>query len=370
MLGFVYNTITKINEMSQDYYELLGLERNASKDEIKKAFRKKAQQYHPDKQDGDEEKFKQVNEAYTVLSNEKKRAQYDQFGSAAAGGMGGGAGAQGFGGFGGFGQQGGGMEFDMNDIFDMFGGGGRSGQRRSRRGADISTEITIDFAESIFGVEKTFTISKEKECGTCDGTGAKNKKTKTCSTCNGNGQVSQVQQTIMGTIQRQVICPECDGVGQIPEAACSTCRGTGSEHGSEEVNVKIPAGIEDGQQLRLSDRGEYMKGGENGDLYILVRVTQNRQFEKIGNDIKTDKTISISQAVLGDTVSVDTVDGSVKIKVPAGTSHGSLLRVKDQGVGPKKGKRGNLYVQIEIEIPKKINKEEKGLFEQLQKISD
>jgi len=352
--------------MSQDYYELLGVERSASQDEIKKAFRKKAQQYHPDKQDGDESKFKQVNEAYTTLSNEQKRAQYDQFGSAGASGMGGGAG--GFGGFGGFGQQQGGMEFDMNDIFDMFGGGG-SRRGRSRRGADISVEVTIDFADSIFGVEKSFSISKEKECSTCAGTGAHDKKTKTCSTCNGNGQVSQVQQTIMGTIQRQAICPECDGVGKIPESACKTCKGSGSEHGSEEINIKIPAGIEDGQQLRLSGRGEFMKGGENGDLYVLVRVTADKRFEKIGNDIKTDAMISISQAVLGDTVSVDVVDGSVKIKVPAGTSHGALLRVKDKGVGAKNSKRGDLYVQVSIDIPKKVSKKEKELYEALAQLN-
>ena len=346
--------------MSQDYYELLGIERNANKDEIKKAFRKKAQQYHPDKQDGDEAKFKQVNEAYTILSNDQKRSQYDQFGSAGPGGMGGGPGAQGFGGFG----QGGGMDFDMNDIFDMFGqGGGR--RSRARRGADISVEVTIEFVESIFGVEKSFTLSKEKECGTCDGTGAKDKKTKSCGTCNGNGQVSQVQQTIMGTIQRQVVCPECSGSGQIPESACETCKGNGAEHGSEEINIKIPAGIEDGQQLRLSGRGEYMRGGENGDLYVFVRVKSDKRFEKIGNDLKTEQTISVTQAVLGDAVSVETVDGKVKIKVPAGTSHGALLKIKDQGVGAKKSKRGNLYVQVIIEIPKKLSKEEKKLYEQI-----
>jgi len=275
--------------MAQDYYELLGISKNASKDEIKKAFRKKAQQYHPDKQDGDECKFKEVNEAYTTLSNDQKRAQYDQFGSAAPGGMGGGAGAQGFGGFGGFGQAGG-MEFDMNDIFDMFG---------------------------------------------------------------------------LGTIQRQAICPECSGTGRIPESACGVCRGSGAEHGQEEVNIKIPAGIEDGQQLRLSGRGEFMQGGENGDLYVLVRVVQDKRFEKLGNDLKTEKSISVTQAVLGDAVSVDTVDSTVKIKVPAGTNHGTLLKVKEQGVGEKKSKRGNLYVQIAIDIPKKLSKEEKKLFEQL-----
>lgn len=356
--------------MSKDYYKILGIDRNASQDEVKKAFRKKAQEFHPDKQGGDESKFKEANEAYNVLRDEKKRAQYDQFGQAGPGGMGGGAGAGGFGGFdfggfqGGFSQ--GGVEFDMGDIFgEFFGGGRRAG--RARRGADISTEIQIDFAESIFGAEKSFTITKDMSCETCDGTGDKNKKPKTCTTCNGNGQVSQVQQTIMGTIQQRVVCPDCRGTGSVPDKPCGDCKGSGITRGTDEIKVKIPAGIEHGQQLRMAGRGESMQGGENGDLYILVRVSPDKRFEKIGNDLKTDLLVSVAEAVLGCERKIDTVDGSKTIKVPAGTQYGSLLRIKGEGVGPNDGRRGDLYVQVLIEIPKKLSKEEKKLYEQLKK---
>ena len=351
----------------KDYYNILGLERNASEDEIKKAFRKKAQEYHPDKKGGDEKKFKEVNEAYSVLKDKKKRAQYDQFGQAGPG-----AGAQGgAGGFGGFdfgGFQQGGMEFDINDLFGDFFGGGR-GRSRRPRGADISVELEIDFKESVFGADKEFTITKNGECQACDGTGDKNKKPQTCSTCNGNGQVSQVQQTIMGTIQRQTICPDCNGRGTVPKTKCSKCDGSGITRMQDEVRVHVPAGIEDGQQLRMSGKGEAVAGGEQGDLYILVRVKQDKRFEKIGNDLKTELSVSVPEAVLGADKKVTTVDGEVKIKVPAGTTHGSLLRVKGEGVGAKDSRRGDLYVQINIAVPQKLSKEEKKLYEQLENLA-
>ena len=350
--------------MSKDYYAILGVSKSASDDEIKKAFRKKAQEYHPDKKDGDEKKFKEVNEAYGVLRDKQKRAQYDQFGQAGPGGMGGG---QGFGGFdfsgfqqGGF--SGGGMEFDLGDIFgDMFG----SRRGRTRRGADISTEIEISFAESVFGVEKEFVITKDNTCSTCDGTGDKNKKPKTCGTCNGNGRVSQVQQTIMGTIQRQVVCPDCGGVGTRPETVCGDCKGTGITRGQQEIKVKIPAGIEHGQQLRMSGKGEPVQGGESGDLYILVRVKADKRFEKIGHDLETTLSVSVPEAVLGATKTIETVEGSKKIKIPNGTTHGSRLRIKGEGVGPKDGRRGDMYVRIHIDVPNKLSKQERKLYEEL-----
>ena len=346
--------------MTKDYYHILGVDRQASQDEIKKAFRKKAQEYHPDKQGGDETKFKEANEAYNVLRDEKKRSQYDQFGQAGPGGMGGGA--QGFGGFDFSGFQGG-VEFDVGDIFgEMFGGGRRA---RSVRGADISTELTIDFPQSIFGTEQSFTVTKDMPCEQCAGTGDQNKKPQTCPTCNGNGRVSQVQQTIMGTIQRQTLCPQCQGRGSVPETACKTCRGSGVTRGQDEVKIKIPAGIEDGQQLRLAGRGEHIQGGEPGDLYILVRVTPDKRFEKIGQDIKTDLEISVAEAVLGCEKKIDTVDGSKTIKIPAGSQYGSLLRVKGEGVGAKESRRGDLYVQILIHIPKKLSRKEKDVYQQL-----
>lgn len=348
--------------MSKDYYAILGVDKNASDAEIKKAFRKKAQEYHPDKKDGDEKKFKEVNEAYGVLRDKQKRAQYDQFGQAGPGaGMGGGQG--GFGGFDFSGFQQGGMEFDLGDIFgDMFGGTRRS---RTRRGADISTEIEITFAESVFGADKEFTISKDVVCDTCDGTGDKNKDPQRCSTCNGNGRVAQVQQTIMGTVQRQVVCPDCDGVGTKPKTPCGDCKGSGIKHAQEEIKLRVPAGIEHAQQLRMSGKGEPIRGGESGDLYILVRVKQDARFEKIGNDLQTELGVSIPEAVLGATKTVETVDGSKKIKIPAGTAHGSRLRLKGEGVGPKDGRRGDMYVRVILEVPSKLSKEERKLYEEL-----
>jgi molecular chaperone DnaJ len=351
----------------KDYYEILGIDRNASQDEIKKAFRKKAQEFHPDKKSGDEKKFKEVNEAYGVLRDEKKRAQYDQFGQAGPGGGAAGAGG-GFGGFDFGGFQQGGVEFDINDLFGDFFGGGRRESRR-RRGADISVELELDFAESVFGADKEFTITKNSECGTCDGTGDAKKQPQKCSTCNGNGQVSQVQQTIMGTIQRQTICPDCNGRGSVPKNKCTKCSGSGIAREQEDIRVHVPAGIEDGQQLRMAGKGEAIAGGEAGDLYILVRVKPSKQFEKVGNDLKTDLQVSIPEAVLGANKKVATVDGEVKIKVPAGTTHGSLLRVKGEGVGAKDSRRGDMYVQIAIEVPKKLSKEEKKLYEELENLA-
>ncbi|MFW0871170.1 MAG: molecular chaperone DnaJ [Patescibacteria group bacterium] len=350
----------------KDYYKILGIERGASDAEIKKAFRRKAQEYHPDKKGGDEKKFKEVNEAYSVLKDKKKRAQYDQFGQAGPGASYSGAG-HGFGGFdfGGFSQ--GGMEFDVNDLFGDIFGGARRGARR-RRGADISIELEINFKESVFGTDKEFSITKNTECSRCGGTGDENKKPKTCTTCNGDGQVSQVQQTIMGTIQRQIICPDCNGKGTQVQTKCSKCKGSGITREKEKVRVRIPAGIEDGQQLRMSGKGEALIGGEPGDLYILVRVVRDKRFEKIANDLKTDLEISIVEAVLGATKKVGTVDGEVKIKIPAGTNHGAMLRVKGEGVGEKSGRRGDLYVQISVSVPKKLSREERRLYEELQSL--
>lgn len=350
--------------MSENYYDLLGVEKSANDAELKKAFRKKAQEYHPDKPTGDAEKFKAVNEAYSTLSDKQKRQQYDTFGKAGAQ-----AGAGGFGGggfdFSGFQQGAGGFEFDLGDIFSQFGGFG-GGQRR-HRGNDISVDVTISFKESVFGVQKEFSLHKDIACRDCEGTGAHKKKTKTCTECNGNGRVVKVQQTMMGNIQRQVHCSACDGRGQVPEENCHTCKGAGVIKDKETISVKIPAGIEHGQQLRLSGRGEAYPGGEHGDLYILVRVTPDTRFEKEGKDIFTTMNISLSEAALGATKKFDTLDGQVTIKVPAGSKTGKQLRVKDRGVVITENKRGDMYVQLEIEVPKKLSKEQKQALEQLQK---
>ena len=349
--------------MSDNYYERLGVDKNATDAELKKAFRKKAQEFHPDKPDGDEKKFKAVNEAYSVLSDKQKRQQYDTFGKAGAqgGGFGGQAGGFDFSGFGGQG----GFEFDLGDIFSQFGGFGGGG-RRAKRGNDISVETSISFKESVFGVEKEFEIVKNNVCVECEGTGAHNKKTKTCHECNGNGRVVRVQQTIMGNVQTQIPCSTCSARGQLPEENCHSCKGDGIVRNKEKVGVKIPAGIEDGQQLRLSGRGEAIANGQPGDLYILVRVTAEKNFHKEGKDIFTQTTISFSEAALGAIRTIPTIDGEVTIKIPAGSQTGKQLRVKDQGVVITENKRGDMYVELIIEVPKKISKEQKKLLEQLQ----
>ena len=350
--------------MADDYYNLLDVSRDASAAEIKKAFRKKAQEFHPDKPDGDEAKFKQANEAYSVLSDENKRKQYDTFGKAGAQGGGGGGFSGGFGGFG----QGGGMEFDLNDIFSQFGGGGFGGGRaRSRRGADISIETTISFKDSVFGIEQDFEITKNNICNECDGTGAHQKKTKTCHECNGNGQVTMVQQTIMGAIQTNATCPTCSGSGQIPESNCHSCKGDGTVRNKEPVKIKIPAGIENGQQLRLTGRGEALANGQPGDLYIYVRVNPHKDFEKHGKDLLTNASVSLSEAALGGQKKIPTIDGDITIKIPAGATHGKQLRVKGQGVVITEKRRGDLFVELSIDVPSKVSKEQKKLLEELQK---
>jgi len=354
--------------MSDNYYELLGVDKSATDAELKKAFRKKAQEYHPDKPTGDAEKFKAVNEAYSTLSDKQKRQQYDTFGKAGAqGGFGGGGGfGQGGFDFSGFQQGAGGFEFDLGDIFSQFGGFGQGGGRQ-HRGNDISVDVTITFKESVFGVEKEFSLHKDINCKDCEGTGAHNKKTKTCTECNGNGRVVKVQQTMMGNIQRQVRCSTCEGRGQIPQENCHTCKGASVIKDKETISVKIPAGIENGQQLRISGRGDAYPGGQSGDLYILVRVTPDARFEKEGKDLFTTMNISLSESALGVTKKLETLDGEISIKVPSGSATGKQLRVKDQGVVITENRRGDLYVQLKIEVPKKLSKSQKKALDELQK---
>lgn len=260
--------------MSKDYYKILGVEKNASKDELKKAFYKLAHKYHPDKKEGDEAKFKEVNEAYQTLSDDQKRAQYDRFGSNYQN-MGGGAGFGGFGGFEGFDfggfQNGGGVEFDLNDIFsDFFGGGGRA---QARRGRDLQTEINITFTEAILGVNKKITITKNSECEVCHGKGAKKgSKMETCKTCSGKGKIHEVRRTILGNINNTRICESCFGEGEIPKEVCEECRGKGVLKKTEEISVPVPSGINNGENLKMSGYGEAVFRGTKGDLYIKVNI--------------------------------------------------------------------------------------------------
>ncbi len=352
----------------KNYYETLGIEKGASKDEIKKAFRKLAAIYHPDKKTGDEAKFKEISEAYAVLGDDKKRAEYDAYGSAYNG-----AGGQGFGGFGGgfswadfqqaaAGQ--GGFEFDLGDMFgEMFGGGRRS---RQNRGRDISIDIELSFEEAVFGTVRKVLITKNALCDTCKGNGAKpGTSMTTCATCNGQGRVREVRNTFMGQVQTVRECDTCEGRGQTPKERCSDCAGAGITRRQEEIEVRIPAGIEHGEMIRMTARGEAVAGGTAGDLYIKIHVKKHPSIRRDGATLYADLHIKLTDALLGTTYKVGTLDGGVEIKIPAGIKHGELLRIKGKGV-PSQGSRGDFMVKVHIDLPQKLSRKARKLVEELQ----
>lgn len=346
----------------KNYYEILGIEKGASKDEVKKAFRKLAAQYHPDKKTGDEAKFKEVSEAYAVLGDDKKRAEYDTYGRAYSGG--GQQGGFNWGGFDGFSQNG--VEFDISDIFDgfgdIFGGGGRS---REKRGRDISIDIEIAFKDAIFGVERKVLLTKNNVCDVCDGSGAqKGSEMTTCTTCNGNGKIREARQSILGNVTTVRTCGACEGIGKIPKELCSSCRGAGVKRSEEEINISIPAGIESGEMMRLSGRGEAIKGGVSGDLYVKIHVAPHKDIKRVGDDLVSTLRIKLSDALLGNTYTVETLDGNTEIKIPQGIQHGEKLRIKDKGV-PKQNGRGHFLVTIHIDIPQKLSRRAKKVIEEL-----
>lgn len=352
--------------MSKDYYKTLGVDKNASQDEIKKAYRKLAHKHHPDKKGGDEAKFKEINEAYQTLSDDKKRGQYDQFGSgyeqAGAGGFGGFSGSQGAGGFGGFDFQGGGFE----DIFSDFFSGGQT-SRRQASGSDIVVDVNLDFEEMAKGTKEKVKVYKKVECKTCDGTGAKNKDTQQCSQCGGSGQVKRTRQTFLGTFAQVEVCDKCKGKGQIPKEKCNDCGGDGVVRDYQEMEINIPAGIEDGQTLRVSGGGEAStEGGSAGDLYVRIHIKPHSSFKRQGNDVVSKLSISFSQAVLGDKLEVETVDGPVKLKIPAGIQAGDFLRIKGKGIKTMSGfGQGSHLVEIKIKTPQKLSWSQKKLVEKL-----
>lgn len=361
--------------MAKDYYNILGVGKSASADEIKKAFRKLAHEHHPDKTTGDEAKFKEINEAYQVLGNTEKRQQYDQYGqtfSGAGSNGGGGFGGQGgnpFGqGFGGFQQGGANFDFgdlgDMGDLFGSFFGGGRPTHNVGR---DLETEITIEFLESVFGVEKTIDLNKQIKCDHCSGSGAEpGAKINTCKTCNGSGRVVKIQQTILGRMQMQGVCDSCQGQGQIPDKKCQKCGGAGHISGRDKIKVSIPAGIASGQQVKLSGKGEPGDRGRFGDLYIRINVRTNNNFVRRGDDILSDAHISIKQAILGDKITVKTVDGDESLKILEGTASKSEFRLKGKGVPHLRERgRGDHIVTVVVDIPKSLNREQRKLVEQL-----
>jgi len=354
--------------MSKDYYKILGVERNASKDEVKKAFRKLAHKYHPDKAGGDETKFKEAGEAYSVLSDDKKRAEYDAYGQTFSGAGGGPRG--GFGGFdfsdfaaqSGFGGQG--VEFDLGDIFgEFFGGGGRS---RTPRGRDISIDIELSFKESIFGVERRVLLTKMTRCTDCDGSGAREgTELVSCDTCNGAGKVHETKQTMFGAFSTTRECSVCHGRGKVPKEKCGTCVGQGVVRREEELPIAVPAGIENGEMVRLSGGGEAVPGGMPGDLYVKIHVKKDERYKKEGANIVMHHSVKITDALLGATHEIETLDGTLSLKVPAGITHGERLRVKGKGVPTSERARGDLHVEIDLKVPSKLSRKAKKLVEQL-----
>ena len=353
----------------RDYYDVLGVDRNASESEISKAYRKLAKKYHPDlnHEPGAEEKYKEVNEAYEVLHDKQKRAQYDQFGQAGVNGQGG-FGGQGFGGFGGQGGYSSQGFGDFGDIFgDIFGsafGGGRSrvDLTAPRKGQDIDYTMTIDFMDAIKGKKTDITYTRSEVCPTCDGSGAeKGTHPITCDKCHGSGVMTVTRQTPLGVIQQQTTCDKCGGRGTIIEHPCQTCHGQGTVDKKQTLQVTVPAGIDNGQQIRLSGQGEAGKnGGPYGDLYIVFRVKPSKEFRRNGTTIYTEAPISFAQAALGDKIRVNTVHGPVDLTIPAGTQPNTNFKLRGQGVPKINGTgNGDQEVTVKVVIPKKINDKQK-----------
>lgn len=359
--------------MPKDYYQVLGIDRKASKDDVKKAFRTLAHKYHPDKKGGDEAKFKEASEAYSVLSDDKKRAEYDTYGKtfagngpASGGGFGGQAGFDGFD----FSQFGGAdFDIDINDIFggfsDIFGGGSRS---QKARGRDISLDIELAFRESIFGLTRKVLITKDSACSKCDGSGAEpGTKTKECQTCNGKGQVVESRRSPFGTFSVSSVCPTCKGKRVVPEKSCSLCHGSGVERRQEEITIEIPPGIENGQAIRMAGLGEAISGGVTGDLYVKVHVRADPKFRKEGFHLIMDLPVKISDALTGANYQIETLDGTIPIEVPPLRSTEEILRVKGKGVPMERNKRGDLLIRVKLEFPHKLSREAKELLEKLKK---
>jgi len=368
--------------MAKDLYETLGIDKGASEAEIKSAYKKAALKWHPDKNKGDKEaetKFKEINNAYEVLSDKQKRQQYDTFGSAGAGGGFPGGGGQGFGGFdfSGFSQGGGAGGFA--DIFETFfggqgGGGGSSARPRNpaRRGNDIEAGIKIAFEEAIFGAEKELEITKPDACKHCDGSGAEpGTKVVSCPNCSGTGEVREIRNTLLGQMSTSRVCEQCHGEGRVPEKKCSTCHGTTRVRTKERVKVKIPAGVDNGSTIRLSGRGEGgIKGGGSGDLYIHLNVEASKEFIRSGADIHSVVEIPLVQAVLGGELQVKTVHGKDIIKLPNGVQDGKVFKITAKGA-PRLNTSGNgdHLVKIKVHIPEKLSKREKELYLELAKES-
>lgn len=358
----------------RDYYEVLGVGKSASADEIKKAFRRAAVEHHPDK-GGDEAKFKEINEAYEVLKDPSKRQRYDQFGHAGVGGASGGPGAGGFGGFG----QGQEMHFDfgdlgLGDIFSSFFGGqqqqGRN--RRQRRGNDMQTAIELTFEQAVFGTEVDLNLHIKDECEHCKGSTVEpGHELKTCHTCKGSGQTVRVTRTVFGDIQQASVCQSCEGTGKVPEKVCSVCHGKGVKEKKQEIKLKVPAGVDDGATIRLRERGEAIARGEKGDLYVNIRVKPHKQFTREGDIILSEEHVTMVDAALGTEIEVATVDGPVTMKVPAGTQSGTDFKLSEHGVPHiRADKRGPHIVTLIVDTPTKLSKKQQDLLKQFKSPGD
>ncbi len=362
--------------MAKNYYDILGVSKGASADEIKKAYRKLAHQYHPDKGQGNEDKFKEVNEAYQVLGNTEKRGQYDQYGQTFDQAQ---RNGQGFGGFQGnpfgggfdFGGFSGGVEFDLGDIFgDLF--GGRQKENARARGIDLEMPLTISFEDAAFGVKKSITLEKKDLCKKCKGSGAaEGSKVITCPVCHGQGQIHTQRKTIFGNMASSTICERCEGDGKIPEVACDVCRGAGITRQEKTIEVSIPAGINNGQRVRINGEGEIgYRDSQPGDLYLLIRIQPHKEFARDGYNLYKDLPISFTQAALGATIKVKTLDGDIELKIPAGTQSGKVFRVSGKGVQILNDKkRGDLMITARVIIPNKLSKRESELLKELAELN-
>lgn len=347
--------------MSKDYYEILGVSKNANKEDIKKAYYKLAHKYHPDKSKSDDKKFKEINEAYQILSNDKKRAEYDAYGRIFEGA--GGPGGFGFGDFDFSANMG---DFDLNDIFENF-FGSSAGRVRKKRGRDISIDLEISFEESIFGTERRVVLSKISLCLRCKGGGAEpGSESKTCDMCHGSGRVHESRKSFFGSFTALKECEKCLGRGTVPSKKCRECKGSGILPNKEEITIKIPQGIYDGGMIKLSGMGEAVSGGVPGDLYAKIHVRPHPIFKREANNLFMDLDIKLSDAILGEEKSINTLDGKIKLKIPAGIDSGEILRVKGKGI-PHGRERGDLMIRVKVRTPKKISSRTKKIIEDLKK---
>lgn len=351
--------------MAKNYYDILGVDKKASKEEVKKAFRTLAQKHHPDK-GGDEAVFKEITEAYSTLSDDKKRREYDSYGQTFNGG---GPGAGGFGGFdpsqfGGFG--GGGVEFDLNDLFGGFGDIFGGGRQRAKRGRDISIDIEVSFKESVLGGSRSVLITKVGTCDTCDGSGAKpGTSMDTCKTCNGQGKLHETRNSPLGSFTSVRTCATCEGTGKIPKEKCATCKGHGILRKEEELKIQIPQGIDGGEMIRMPGQGEAVKGGASGDLYVKVHVKPHPVFRKEGMNLVMNMPVKLTDALLGTTVSIETIDEKkLEVKIPAMTEAQQTLRLRNKGVSID-GNSGDLLIRLTATLPKKLSGKAKKAIEEL-----